>query len=51
VSDEELMTRETNNRTVTHMDPDDGDDDDEEESSVMFLNLISSLISISNKML
>jgi len=40
--------RESNNRTVTHMSP---DDDDEEESSVTFLNLISSLISISNKML
>ena len=48
MSDEELMTRESNNRTVTHMGPD--DDDEEEESSVTFLNRISSLISISNKM-
>lgn len=39
--------RESNNRTVTHMDPDDDDD----ENSVTFPNRISSLISISNKML
>jgi len=51
VSDEELVTREreNNNRTVTHMGPNDGDD--EQESSVTSLNLISSFISIFYKIL
>jgi len=40
---------ESNNRTVTHMSPDDVGD--EEVNSVTFLNRISSLISISNKIL
>lgn len=55
------MTRNTGRERVTievtHMDPDDDDAEDDgngngaEESSVTFLNRISSLISISNKML